>query len=122
MQDAVADGVGEGGIAQISMPIRVGQLAGKDGRTHLVTVLEQLEQVGALGAGDGGPSEVVDHQDIDAGELGQEAGLATVEARESKLLEQAGGAAIEGAIALSAGLLGESACDIGFSDACRPCD
>lgn len=54
MEDAVADGVGEGGIAQVGVPVGEGELASEDGRAQLVAILEQLEEIGALRVGDRG--------------------------------------------------------------------
>ena len=42
-------------------------------------------------------------------ELGEEADVAAIGAGEGRLVEEAGGAAIEGAVALAAGLVGEGA-------------
>lgn len=53
MEDAGADGVSEGGIAQVGVPVGEEQLACEDGRAQAVTILKQLEQIGALGVGDG---------------------------------------------------------------------
>ena len=76
MEDAVADGVGEGGIAQVGVPVGEGELAGEDGRAQLVTILKQLEQIGALGVADGDQSEIIDHQDIDPRKLREQARVA----------------------------------------------
>jgi hypothetical protein len=93
MEDAVADGVGECGIAQVGVPVGEGELACEDSRAQLVTILKQLEQIGALGVGDGGQGEVIEHEDIEARELCEQTSVAAVEAREPELFEQARGAA-----------------------------
>lgn len=89
MEDAIADGIGEGGIAQVGVPVGEGELAREDGRAQVVTILKQLEQIGALGVGDRRQSEVIEHQDIEPGEFREQARVAAVEAREAKLFEQA---------------------------------
>src|SRR6266700_3409794 len=45
VQDAVEDGVGHGGVAQVLLPLGVGELAGDDGRPVRVAVLDDLEEV-----------------------------------------------------------------------------
>jgi len=58
--ESVADGVGDGGLADELVPRLHGHLAGDQRRTALGAVLGDLEQVVALGAGKGGEAPVVD--------------------------------------------------------------
>jgi hypothetical protein len=122
MEHAAADSVGQGRVTHVGVPLGAWQLACEDRRALLVTVREQRDQVGALGVGDGGQSDVGDHPFMDARVLGQESSVAAIEACEPKLLEQTGSAAIKSTKALSAGLLGEGACDICLSYARWPRD
>jgi hypothetical protein len=69
VQDAVADGIGQGSIGEVLMPQGRRELAGDDGRAGPVAVLEDLEQVAALLILGGGEAPVVDDQDVEAGEL-----------------------------------------------------
>ena len=48
VDEAVEDGVGDGGIADDFVPVVDGHLAGDDGRAALVAVLDDLEEIAAL--------------------------------------------------------------------------
>jgi hypothetical protein len=48
VEEAVADGVGEGGIADEGMPLGDGQLARQDGGAGAVPVVHQFEEVPAI--------------------------------------------------------------------------
>jgi hypothetical protein len=60
VQQTVADGVRQGRVGQVVVPLSRGELAGDDRGADAVAVFEQLQQVGALRVGDGGDGEVVD--------------------------------------------------------------
>ena len=94
MEEAVADGVGQGRLAEVVVPLGRRELAGDDGRAGAVAVLEDLEQVAPLLILDGGEAPVVDDEDVDAGELGEQADVGAVGAGEGELVEEAGGAAV----------------------------
>ena len=89
------------------MPLGGRELAGDDGRAGAVAVLEDLEEVAALRVLDRGEAPVVDDQDVEAGELAEQADVGAVGAGQGELVKEAGGAAVDGAIALAAGLMGE---------------
>jgi hypothetical protein len=55
---AVRDGVGQGRIANDVVPVIHGQLAGHDGRTVAVTVVEQLQKIPALLGGEFGEAPI----------------------------------------------------------------
>ena len=111
MEDAVADGVGQGGVGEVVVPLGGRELAGDDGRAGAVAILEDLEQVAALRVLDGGEAPVVDDEDVEAGELAEEADAGAVGAGQGELMEEAGGTAVAGAIALAAGLMGQGTPD-----------
>ena len=48
MDEAVEDGIGEGGVADEFMPLLDRQLRGDDGGTESMAVIEDVEQVTAL--------------------------------------------------------------------------
>src|SRR5260370_8213909 len=48
VDEAIEDGVGDGGISDDFVPAIDGQLAGDDDRTGLISVLDDLEQIAAL--------------------------------------------------------------------------
>ena len=71
VHDAIQDGVGEGRIIEPLMPGGHGQLARDQGGAGANAVIEQLQQVAALGCRDRGDGEVVDGQYVDSRELSQ---------------------------------------------------
>jgi hypothetical protein len=106
VEEAVADRVGKGGIPDEGVPLGDGELAGQDGGTGVVPVVEEFEEVTAILRGERIESPVVDEQDIDAGELGEQAEVGTVGAGQGELVEEAGRAPVERAEALATGLMG----------------
>lgn len=62
VEDAVEDGVGDGLIGQVLVPLLGRQLAGHDGGSLAVAVLENLEQVTALLIAWGMQAPIVDHE------------------------------------------------------------
>ena len=64
MEDAVADGVGEGGVGEVVVPLGRRQLARDDRRAVAVAVLEDLEEVPPLLVGDGGEAPVIDEASV----------------------------------------------------------
>src|SRR5262245_20451492 len=109
VEEAVADGIGEGGIADEGVPLSDGQLAGQDGGAGAMPIIEQFEEVPTILRGESIEPPVVDEQDVNAGELGEQAEVTAVGPGEGELVEEAGGAPIEGPEALATGLLGEGA-------------
>lgn len=97
------------------MPHGDGELAGDDCRAALHAVLDDFEHVGGLVGAEGTDQEIVDQQDVDAGPVGEETGEATFGAGDGDLVEQAGAAQVEGAVAAADGGLGESAGEVGLA-------
>ena len=59
MHEPVEDGIGVGGFADHFVPVLDGQLAGHQGGAALVAVLEDVQQIAALGRGEFRKSPVV---------------------------------------------------------------
>ncbi len=51
MNQSVEDGIGDGGIADVFMPVFDGQLAGQDGRTGAMAVFDHFQEVSSLRVG-----------------------------------------------------------------------
>ena len=66
VDEAVEDGVGDGGIADDLVPVLDGHLAGDDGRAAPVPVVDDLQQVAALLGGQGREAPIVEDQQLDA--------------------------------------------------------
>ena len=84
----VEDAVGQRRIADLFVPARDRQLRSEDRRAHLVAVLADLPEVAALGFRQRSHGPVIDHQDIDAAESGQQTAQATIGARHREIAEQ----------------------------------
>ncbi len=111
VEEPVADGVAEGGLADVVVSLGRRQLVRDDGRAAAVAVLEDLQQVTPLLVLHGGQAPVIEDQHVHAGELAQEAAVGAIRSCQPEVVEEARGAAIVGAIALAAGLLGEGTGD-----------
>ena len=54
VNEAVEDGVAEGGVADHVVPVLQGELAGDEGGAPAVAVVEDLQEIAALGVVQGG--------------------------------------------------------------------
>ena len=86
MSEAVEDGVGQRGIADVVMPLADGQLARDDASTIADSVVAQLEQIIALSRSDGRDGKVVDQQDVDLGDGGKTLAEAAIGVTEIEFL------------------------------------
>ncbi len=122
MEQAIADGVGDGGVAEVVMPVPDGDLAGEDRGPVAVAVVDDLEQIAALEVGQGRESPVVEDEHVGAGQAGEQSRVGPIGAGECELVEQARDAAVEGPVALATGLLRERAGKVGLPDTGGPGD
>src|SRR5208282_2561971 len=79
-------------------------------------------QIAPLGLRDGGDGEVVDDEDVDAGDACEQARVAAVRSGEAQLVEEAGRASVHRSVALAARLLGERAGHVGLAGPGRAAD
>lgn len=63
MQEPVTDGIGEGGLADVLVPLGGRQLARDDRRPHAVAILEDLQDVAPLLILERGERPIIDEQD-----------------------------------------------------------
>ena len=122
VEDAVADGVGDGGVGEEAMPPVVLELAGDDGGAEAVAVFEDLEQIPSRVLGERRDGEVVEDQDVRLGDAGEDAGVGSVGAGEAQLVEETRYAPVEDAMALATGLVRESAREVRLAGARRAGD
>jgi hypothetical protein len=115
VEDAVADGVGGGGVGEVVVPVI--ELAGEDRRADAVAVLQDLEQVATLGVGDGSDGEVVDDEDIETSETCEHARERAVGASETELVEESWRAAVGCAESLPTSPMGERAREVRLAGA-----
>ena len=93
MEEAVADRIREGGVADEVVPLGDGKLTRHDGRARAVPVIEELQEVAAILRREGIEPEIIDGQHVDARELGEQAEVGAIGAGQGELVEQARGAA-----------------------------
>src|SRR5438034_11514444 len=120
VQQAVADRVGQGGLAEVVVPLGGWQLARDDGRVGAIAILQDLEEVAALRILDRRQPPVVDDEDIEAGELGEQADVGAIGPGQGELVEEARSPAVAGAIALATGLVRQRTGEEAFPDTGRP--
>src|SRR5271165_4295659 len=101
VHDAVEDGVGQGWIVEIGVPMFNGQLTGDQGGFAGGAIVEQFEQVGAFGLADWCEAPIVEDQQIGAGELLQAAAEAAIAVGNAQFFEQAAEASVEDGKALA---------------------
>jgi len=117
MDQAVEDGVGVGGVADQSVPLIDGELAGDDGGAAAVAVLEDLQEVVAGRRVERLKAPVVEDEQIDAAECTQETGMAAVAAGQSEIGEQPRDALVEHRPIVAAGLVAERRGEPALADA-----
>jgi predicted metal-binding protein len=122
VDQAIQDGVGQRGIADVVMPVVHGQLAGHDAGTGSGTVVEEFEQIVAFPRTDGCDGEVVDDQHVDLGDRRESLGEAAIGMAEVKLLEQARCPNVQRTHTLSASLVGQGAREVRLAAAGRTSD
>jgi len=97
---AIENSIGERRVADGLMPVLDGKLAGDERGAYLVAVLEKFKEVASALLGKGSGGEVIEHDEVSAGKLGEELAIAAIAFGDSELLEPAWGAHIEHAEAL----------------------
>ena len=94
MDEAIEDGVGEGGVLELAVPEFDGQLAGDEDAAALLSIFEEFEEQRLMAGTHGHEAEVVEDDQIDAGEgfepvadasLGLQGGELFAEARQSEI-------------------------------------
>ena len=71
VEQPIAYGIGQGGVADIGMPVSDGTLAGDDGGPRLVAVFHNLQQVPALPVCGRGEQEVIDDEELHLRQSGE---------------------------------------------------
>ena len=117
MEQAIADGVGDGRIAEMVVPLRDGDLAGEERGSVAVAVLDDLEEIPALEVADWRHPPVVEDEHVDAGKAREQPRIGAIGTSKRQLVEEARDAAVQGSVALATGLLRERRREIGLADA-----
>ena len=104
VEEPVADGVGERGLADEVVPLGRRMLARDDRGAAAIAILEDLEEVATLLILGRGQAPVLEVEDIETRELAQEPAVRAVGVGQAQVLEQARDAAVVGAVAVAARL------------------
>ena len=122
VDDAIEDGIGDGGIADDVMPFVDRQLAGDQDRADVVAILDDFEEIASLIGIEGFRSPIVDNEELDLGDRFQHAGITTVAARKGECREQAVCSMIDCGEIVATGFVAKGAGEIAFADTGRSCD
>ena len=109
VHEPVEDGVGEGRIAEVVVPMLNRKLAGDERGAGADTIVEQFEQVGALARAHRGDGEVVDQDEVDFSDGGEALAEAAVGVADAEFVEQPRRAQVKRGQPLPTGLLRECA-------------
>ena len=109
VQDAVANRVGQRRISDVLMPVLRRELTGDDRRPGVVPVVENLEHIAALLIAEGRQAPVIEDEDVDARQLGEQPDVGAVGMRESERVKEPGEPPVAGPVAVPAGLVGQRA-------------
>ena len=119
MDEAIEDGVGDGGIGDDLVPVLDRHLAGDDGRAALVAVVDYLEEIAPLLAGERGDAPVVEDEQIDPRQRLEQPCIAPIVTGERQSLEQPWQPVIEDGTVVATGFVAERAGDPALADAGR---
>ena len=90
VDDAVEDGVSDGGFADEVVPFGDGELCGDEGGSSAVSFFADFEEVEPLAVGEAMCTPVVEMRELDPCELVDEPGEPPVEAGHGEVLEETG--------------------------------
>ena len=88
MDQAVQDGIAEGGVPNDFMPVLQGELAGDQGGLSAMSILQDFEEIPTLGIGEGGQAVVVEDEEFGLLEAIQAPRIRSVCPGQGKLTEE----------------------------------
>ena len=122
VDDAVEDGVGDGGVADDVVPVFDRQLAGNEDRSGVVAILDDLEEIAPLVGIQGFRPPVVDDEKSCSGDRSEDAGISSIATRQSERCEQSWRPMIDDGEIVPAGFVAERAGQVALADAARTGD
>ena len=122
MDQAVQNGVSDRGIGNDLVPLVDGKLAGHEGGSLAVAVVEDLQQVAIRFAGDARNAQIIDDQQGGTRHLLEQGQEAAVGLGGLQCTEELGRVIVEGPVSIPAGLVAQGAGQVGFADASRAGD
>ena len=114
MDDAIEQAVGQGGIGEASEPVGHRDLGSDEGRKAAEAVIEDFEQVAGFSRGERVTHPVVEDQQVDLGQGGEQGGIRAVAVGLRQLVEQARSAVVTNRMIAAAGSQAECGGDEGF--------
>ncbi len=97
VNEPVEDGIGNGGIADLFMPVFHRELTGDDGGGMTIPLFDKLQEVSPFGIGHGRETEIVNHQDMSLGKFADGLAVTSVSLGQGHLIGELGSADVEGA-------------------------
>ena len=122
VDEAVEDGVGQGGVANDLVPVVDGNLAGDEGGASVVAVFNDLEEVASLFVRQARHPPVIQDQEVGLGIGVHELGVASVAFGDGEILEEPGNAQIQGGMSFAAGFVSQGAGQVALTGTGGPGD
>ena len=122
MDQAVADRIGDAGLANGGVPRGRRQLAGDERRGAFAAIFDDLQQVAAFGIGERREQPIIDREEIELGEFREEPRIRSVAATDGEFVQQARRAHVGGGEAVATRALHEGRRQPRFPDPGRAGD
>jgi hypothetical protein len=122
VNQAIQDGIGQGRISDLGVPFIHRQLSGNESGTKAVPIFEEFQKVPALFVSQVRYAPVVQGNQIDFGQGGQELRITPIAFGDLKVLEKTGETEIANRVALTTGFVGQGTGQEGFTASGRPGD
>ena len=106
VEQAVADRIGDRWVAHVIVPFLRWQLTREDRRAIAIAIFDDLKKIAPLGVPHGNQAPVIQDQDVDPSQLGEEARVGSVGVDQGQLVEEPRYAPIECPVALAGKLVG----------------
>src|ERR1700682_3514482 len=122
VNEAVQDGVAEGGVSDNFVPMFDGDLAGNDGRGATVAIIKDLQKVAPFGRIENRKAPIIEDQELNAADGFEQSAISAVAASQGERLEQARNAMILDRTIIAAGLVAVGAGNPAFAEPGCPGD
>jgi hypothetical protein len=90
MNQPVQDGISDGRISDVIMPVFHRELAGNEGRDIAVTVFDHFEKVSSFRIGQRGQAQIIQDEEMSFGESLHETAVTTIGPGERDLVKKLG--------------------------------
>ena len=119
MEKAVADGVGDGGVLDVLVPFFERALTGDDRGGGGIPILNNLQEIRALGFGQWSQQEVVNDEKLNTGEFGEGLEVRAIGSGLMQGLKEPWSAEVKNGVSGSRGQMSESAGNEALADSGR---